>query len=76
MEIIELQIDENHQETVFHDGHNLVKFYSSVKLKLKKQRLYETKCMKLKYFAKQMLSVFASTYICEQILFLYFDFIR
>lgn len=44
--------------TVFHDGHSLVLFYSS---------LCETKFSKIFYLAKQMLSVFRSTYTCEQI---------
>jgi hypothetical protein len=56
MEIIELQSDES-LKTAFHNGHNLVQFYSS---------LCEKKFSKIKYFAKQMLSVFGSTYICEQ----------
>lgn len=56
VDIIELQSDES-LKAAFHNGHNLVQFYSSH---------CETKFSKIKYFAKQMLSVFGSTYICEQ----------
>lgn len=57
MEIIKLQCDES-LKTVFHDSHNLVQLYSSL--------CGEKKFSKVKYFSKQMLSVFGSTYTCEQ----------